>query len=376
METRTINRKKLLVFHPALAPYRIDFFNALNEAFDLKLFLCYKNVPNQKFNQENLLRSLNFTPYYLHNGFDYNNRPFRFGISKIIKDYKPDIIICSEYSQITVAVFVLHKLLRLKFRLYTISDDSIDNSKNRRGIRAWLRNIISKNIDGILFTSEEVAKWNKKNISNKINALELPIIHNDIKFRNKLFEALPLAQKNIEKYDLFGKRIILYVGRLSKEKNIHLLINAFSKLTEEDLRLIIVGNGNLSNDLQNFAATLNIQSKVIFTGRLESYDLYSWYTFPQIFVLPSIYEPYGAVVNEALLGGCFVVCSKLAGAASLINFNNGRLFNPYDENDLVCKLKNILTNVSLLEPFENIRESKMPFTFEDKIGKLIRKLNI
>ena len=81
------------------------------------------------------------------------------------------------------------------------------------------------------------------------------------------------------------------------------------------------------------------------------------------FLFCRVLQKYGAVVNEALLGGCFVVCSKLAGAASLINFNNGRLFNPYDENDLVCKLKNILTNVSLLEPFENIRESKMPFTF-------------
>jgi glycosyltransferase involved in cell wall biosynthesis len=369
-------KKKILIFHPALAPYRIDFLNALSEAFELKLFLCYRNVPNQKFNQEDLIRSLDFIPCYIDKGFEFKDRPFRFGIAKIIKDYQPEIIICSEYSQITVAVFILHKFLRLKSKLYTISDDSIDNSKNRRGIRAWLRNIISKNIEGVLFTSEDVGKWNKKNISDKINALELPIIHNDIKFRNKLFEALPIARNNIEKYDLRGKKIILYVGRLSKEKNIPTLIKAFSKLTEENLRLIIVGDGDLSNDFQNLVAALNIQNKVIFTGRLEGGDLHSWYTFPQIFVLPSIYEPYGAVVNEALLGGCFAICSELAGAASLINYNNGILFNPYNENDLVCKLKYALMNVSTLESLENLRESKMPFTFEDKIGKLICKLNM
>ena len=63
-------------------------------------------------------------------------------------------------------------------------------------------------------------------------------------------------------------------------------------------------------------------------------DLYAWYYLADLFVLPSQFEPFGAVVNEALVAGCFVIVSDKVGAASLINSSNGSIFESNNEKQL------------------------------------------
>jgi hypothetical protein len=62
-------KKKVLVFHPALAPYRVDFFNAIHKNFDASFYFSSPNVKEQYFDQESLQRDCNFSCNYLENGF-------------------------------------------------------------------------------------------------------------------------------------------------------------------------------------------------------------------------------------------------------------------------------------------------------------------
>ena len=68
------NRKKIIVFHPALAPYRVDFFNSLNENFDADFYFFNENLLNQKFNQDKLKKEIDFNCNYLKKGFFYRIR--------------------------------------------------------------------------------------------------------------------------------------------------------------------------------------------------------------------------------------------------------------------------------------------------------------
>lgn len=370
-----MNKKKLLIFHPALAPYRVDFFNSLNEVFDASFFFNLTNVNDQKFDQEALKKKCSFKNKYLTNGFDIFGRSFRFNIISIIRIEKPDIILCSEYGWVTLITFIYKICFRKEFKLYTLSDDSIDNSKSRNGVRSFLRNFISKNIDGIIFPSKEVCYWYKENISTKTKTLELPIIHNENIFREQLAYSLQITNYNIKKYNLIGKKIILFTGRLVEVKNLFFLLRSVAYLKSTNWILVIVGDGILLDDLIKESKKLKISEKVIFIGRREGLDLLSWYNIAQIFILPSIYEPYGAVVNEALLGGCYVLCSNLAGASSLINQTNGLVFNPYIENDLYLYLEKVLNETKVLtEYISRLRENKMPFSFSDKIDILFSNL--
>lgn len=368
-------KEKILIFHPALAPYRVDFFNEINKAFNAVFYFNLPNVSDQKFDQEKLAVKCHFKLKFILNGFEFFGRSFRFGIIKILKREKPDIVLCSEYGQVTIVVFLYKIIFRKQFSLYTISDDSLENSKSRKGLRALLRNIIAKNCEGVIFPSSEVCNWFKSNISSTIKTLELPIIHNDEVFRTELVLSLEIANRNILNYNLEGKKVILFVGRLVEVKNLSFLINTVASLKSNDWILVLVGDGALMKNLKKQAKLLNVLDKIHFVSRKEGVELLSWYTLAQIFVLTSTYERFGAVVNEALLGGCKVLCSEIAGASSLINFENGNLFSPYNEKELLILLKNSLSE-AIITPnaIHNIRESKMPFTFKEKTAILIANL--
>ena len=367
--------KKVLVFHPALAPYRIDFFNRLSENFDSKFYFEHRNLKDQKFNQQKLISLCNFRLNYLDKGIEFLNRSFKFGFSLALFKEKPDLVLCSEYGYGTIITFLYKKLFFKKYKIFVMSDDSVDNSKNRNGSRKTLRNYISKRVDGIIFASYEVCDWYKNNIDKSKKLLVLPIIHNDKVFRQKISKSLNKAKENFTEFNLVGKKLILFVGRLVEVKNIDLLIKAFSKIDTSDCVLVIVGDGESYNRLSQLVNQLNISEKTIFTGRKEGSELYSWFSMSQLFVLPSTYEPFGAVVNEALLSGCEVLCSEKAGASSLINDQNGLVFDPYSADDLSRKLKLKLNNIIPLCINDiKLRNNNMRFHFDDKLEILVKNL--
>jgi len=368
-----MTKNKLLLFHPALAPYRIDFFNELNSYFETTIYFNYGNVRDQKFNQSRLLEKLDFAPKYLSKGFTIKGRSIRFGVLlKMIKT-NPDVIIVSEHSQIAILANFYKIWKGNKVRVYTISDDSIRNSIDRKNIRKWLRKSLTKRLDGIIFNSEKVADWFGENVSPDQKRLVLPIIHDEKKFRNELEKSLGQAEEYKSQYHLKDKKVILFVGRLVSVKNVTTLIKATEFLVTKNWCLVIVGSGNLENELRKEAQESKKTEHIIFTGRLEGEKLNAWFNLADIFVLPSVHEPFGAVVNEALIAGCTVLCSNVAGAQSLIDASNGDLFDSQNPIELASKMDKFLkakneTNLNTL------RENKMPFPFYEKVNFMLKQL--
>ncbi len=108
--------------------------------------------------------------------------------------------------------------------------------------------------------------------------------------------------------------VFLYVGRLDPVKKVDMLIDAFkNKLKENtETKLIIVGAGSCEDILKK-------QSKLVdnieFKGKLFDEELIACYHQADVLVLPSVFEPWGLVVNEALSAGLAVLCSNAVGAA-------------------------------------------------------------
>jgi glycosyltransferase involved in cell wall biosynthesis len=98
-----------------------------------------------------------------------------------------------------------------------------------------------------------------------------------------------------------GERVILTVGRLSPEKNLPLLLRAFSLLEIKSGRLLIVGEGDERDRLERLASNLGISPRVCFAGRRN--DLERIYPLASLFVLPSTEEPLGQVYLEAMASG-------------------------------------------------------------------------
>jgi len=361
-------RKKLLVFHQALAPYRIDLWNGLNHYFKADIYFIYGNLLEQKFNQDKLKEKLHFTPQYLNTGFRIGFRAFKWGFLSIIRKTNPDIIITYEYSQTTLFIYWIKILFGFSYQIYSMCDDSMHLATSRKGFRETIRKYLIKRLDGIIVVNREVAGWYKKNYPLKNDCLFFPIIAKDDIFRKDLTLALPQSHNFIRQYKLEGKRCILFVGRLVKIKGLDRLLTAFANAVKAhpETTLIIVGEGDQLSLLIALARELGIEDKVLFTGRFEGTDLLAWYNIGQLFVLPSHSEAFGAVVNEALLAGQRVLCSSYAGASEIVDpLKNGGIFNPFDLDELTAMIKSELGNLSGIEYSSTIRDSKMNYLFDE-----------
>jgi glycosyltransferase involved in cell wall biosynthesis len=133
------------------------------------------------------------------------------------------------------------------------------------------------------------------------------------------------------------KPLLLYVGRLSAEKEVARLRDVIRALPEA--RLAIVGDGPVRDDLErHFNGT-----PTVFTGYLRGKTLASAYASADLFVLPSKTETLGLVLLEAMASGCPVVACRAGGVPDAVQDGcTGFLFEPTDPDGLVNAVKHAL----------------------------------
>jgi len=137
---------------------------------------------------------------------------------------------------------------------------------------------------------------------------------------------------------------ILFVGNVTLQKGFPTLIQAFNRLKDLDLRLNVVGEFSPRFIKHLSSKGLDFQH-VIFHGHLDKKRLSSLYLSSDIFVLPSIHDGWGMVVNEAMSYGCIPIVSNGAGAAQQIQPGfNGEIFKSGDCNDLLQKIHQCIGN--------------------------------
>ena len=365
-------KKKMLIFHPAIAPYRIQFFNMIDKAFDVTVCLYYRNLKSQKFDYKSIEKQFDFVPHYFDKSIRLGRRTLYLGHKKWIKQQKPDAVIVSEYG-LGLWVAVLSRLLASKrYKIFTICDDSEEMAQNRIGLRKVARDIAVKHLDGIILCNTNAAEWYSK---YNVPIFIFPIIQDEEDFNSGKEIALEKANYLFQKYGLDGKRLFLFVGRLSPEKNLHYLVKSFIQQHNDypENTLFLVGGASkadpdLGAEIQRIINESNAGQYIKLVGRYEGVDLKAWYHLGQILILPSKQEAFGAVVNEALLAGEYVMVSKSAGASCLVNETNGAVI---DVTRPSIDFSQISKTVSPLHVKIIPRESKMQFKFDQKMTELL-----
>ncbi len=115
--------------------------------------------------------------------------------------------------------------------------------------------------------------------------------------------------------------IVLYHGRLSVQKGVEFFLQAAKLVAEREPRahFVISGKGELLPHLVNLAFDLGLADRVTFTGYLPDDSLPALYAMSNVFVLPSVSEPFGITVLEAAAAGTPVILSKSAGASEVLH---------------------------------------------------------
>jgi glycosyltransferase involved in cell wall biosynthesis len=141
---------------------------------------------------------------------------------------------------------------------------------------------------------------------------------------------------------LSGKRILLFAGRIAKEKNISFLLEILPEIRQKhpEVVLLIVGNGPDLYDLKEESEKLGISDSCIFSGYLARKDLALTYAMSDIFVFPSLTETQGMVTIEAMISGCPVVAIGEMGTLEVMHGDNGGFMVKNDKNEFVgCVLE-------------------------------------
>lgn len=133
------------------------------------------------------------------------------------------------------------------------------------------------------------------------------------------------AIEPVEKDDLNVKRavkekIVTFLGRLTFQKGPEYFIEAAKKILDKDqnVRFVMAGTGDMMNQLIRRVAELKIADKFHFTGFLKGDDVDKMFLLSDVFVMPSVSEPFGLVPLEAMRSNVPVVISKQSGVAEVL----------------------------------------------------------
>lgn len=167
-------------------------------------------------------------------------------------------------------------------------------------------------------------------------------------------------------------RVLLYVGRLSREKNLDLLIEAFEHVasTHKDVKLMFVGDSDYRETLEQHAVERGLAEKVIFPGRIDREKLDMAYSSSDIFLFPSTTDTQGLVVHEAAGAHLPLILCDPEVSEVFIPGETG-LLSTSDPRDMAQQVVTLLDDAKLRKALgKNAKKRAAEFTEIGQMQKL------
>jgi glycosyltransferase involved in cell wall biosynthesis len=168
----------------------------------------------------------------------------------------------------------------------------------------------------------------------------------------------------------------LFVGRIdSDQKGLHTLVRAVALLsTSLGLQIRLVGEDwGGTEPLRSLAQRLGVSDRLTFVGKLSRAELVEEYAQAQFFVLPSIFEPFGIVLLEAMAAGLPVIASRVGGIPEIVeDGRTGLLVEPGNPGSLAEALRHLCRDEVLRKSMgRRAREHVMPYDWELIVPRIL-----
>jgi glycosyltransferase involved in cell wall biosynthesis len=182
-----------------------------------------------------------------------------------------------------------------------------------------------------------------------------------------------------EKYDLgspsriAGKRLLVSVGRLGREKNICFLIRALAEIRKKhDAHLLMIGNGPDRWEVEEEIDRLGLAGDVDLAGYVEHEDVFSFLEESELFVFASLTETQGLVLLESFFVGTPVVALDGIGVADLLEGNTGGLLTRNDTREFTAAVGRMLSTPELMaEKGKQARARALEWSEENQIARIV-----
>lgn len=225
---------------------------------------------------------------------------------------RPDLIV-SLYGHISYVLgFALARMRNVKTVFWV--EPTFDTWMRRGPIKDRLKRFMFANVDAIFTTGTDGRRFAERFNADSNQIYRLPYFNQFNYFNSARAGALRERTRLRNELGLSGVTF-LYVGRLWKGKGVHHLLDAFKDLQrscDEPVSLMIVGDGEEGQALRNRCREENI-AHVAFTGFKQRDELPNYYAATDVFVFPTLGDPYGLVLDEAMASGLPVITTDAVG---------------------------------------------------------------
>ena len=144
-----------------------------------------------------------------------------------------------------------------------------------------------------------------------------------------------------------GKKIVLFVGRITIQKGPDYFIKVARRVLELDPNVLFVmsGAGDMEHQIIRLAADMGLGDKIVFAGFVRGEELMKHYRAADLYVMPSISEPFGLTALEALSNGTPILISKQSGVSEVLTHALKSDF--WDVDDMADKILNVVQSKGL-----------------------------
>lgn len=324
----------------SMAFYKTMFFNELAKQEDI--LVVYRDNPNRPFRGSDFLDG---ERNYKHVFLKGTKREARKQLVSILRENKYDELIVGGYDNMIAwtSMFVSPK------RKNGVIIESTYRETRKKGLNVLAKRAFFKRVSKAYVCGKSHADLVKA-FGFKGRIIDIGTVGFIRRVPQPPFE----ERKGVKKF--------IYVGRLTRVKNLEWLIDRFAQHLELDLT--IIGAGELADKLKSMAP-----DNVHLLGPIANTELPKYYKEADVFVLPSLSEPYGLVVEEALNNGTPVLLSHMIGCQdNLVAANKvGMVFKLNDVNDFEQKLSQICTP----EIYNQLRLNVSKMDFEQHENNMV-----
>jgi glycosyltransferase involved in cell wall biosynthesis len=263
-----------------------------------------------------------------------------------LMDFRPRAVICGGYSSpVAWITFAWCAITRRRFVLWMES-----NARDHRRpgkLRHWMKRFIVSRADAIAALGKAASEYARQ-LGAREDRIFIAPFGGDSDFfarqasgvdgdREKWLKGLP-------------PRLVLYSGRLVREKGVFVLLESFRLIAAEflDVGLLIVGHGPERQAMEDCCRRLGLEL-VYFAGAQEYKRMPYFYALADVLVLPTFSDPYGYVVAEAFACSVPAIVSRVAGACDdlIVEGETGFTVEPGDPEDLAAKMRRLLQDEPL-----------------------------
>lgn len=296
-----------MVLTPIMAPYRVPVFNALAARPDMRFRVLYlaETEPRRKWPayEEEMEYDHRILPAVVRLPYKGMSLTLSAGLFTEFRQWLPEVVLAGGWHQPAhLMAFGLRRLFGYRFAWW-IESNARDARRGTGGVERLKRHLASR-ADAVVVPGTSSAEYVT---SLAVSPTKVFVAPNAVD--NAFFTARGLADRTGRN----GSARFLFAGRLDRLKGVDVLLEAWRRLPAGTGLLVLAGDGPLRSRIAGEVAAEKLDN-VVLLGNLDREGLAHEYARADVFVFPSLSDPWGLVVNEAMAAGLPIITTSAPGA--------------------------------------------------------------